>query len=1227
MKMVHSMRLAAWIVSISVCFTPGSLVLFDSSRPMAPPTAAHTDARAGAAFVQLGDARCWETATRRCELHSCAAFRVLFRGFFVDDGRTTRPRCGTVELRAKLMRNNNNGEHDERTTGGFDGRVTGKWNNHDQWRGKGSAAVQNLHRQQKGDGVAPSIRTARVAAPASPSDDVSSLRQILARGNKSWRGSAGKRLGSMKFDAAGRGRARHEFLHEETSKAGLSHAKSGQPVEVKYENSWHPAVIVGLTRPTEVVVQYVGGNEHCREAIDLRSERLRPLKVKGSGTMFRTGDATRLSGVKLQLEWCAQIAADAAERGRPWASVPVVASQSAIGWRRRREDEMWYGSWALSGRRGDGGAGRRTIMLGRLPRDLASFTSLTDLLNALEEARADGLGHFGAKHGVIAMNHIKRLSWQCQREDVALKGRMKDTMRHFAVAAAQGMDRLSSKDVALLLNAVTSVLDVRSECPGLRTQDEAGSASSPSPAAEDGAAPDARTNSRDSCVFWGMFDKASHRLLRLDTLYTAHTMAGVSDADNPGKFTSQGVAMVANALSHAGIRDEPLLHMLASVVMSRLSPHEYTAQSVSLIASAFDRLSFNDSAVFQRLADVAVAVPARSYDGQALSCLLWALSRSGSLCGDTRLLRKTEDMIHQMPLRKWKLPYMCRALQAISSAHAKLVRRRESSSMDMRAGGAAVDEEAKMEQGKRPAGAADGHDVAAVEEALDDVARALFGYVALHVSEGSVELAGGPSCSPTTMAVLAAECVRARERGWLSSSDCGGVLSAVARAVIWLSSTCVHAFSHADVAMLLGAHLRARPPRGAGKVSLPPDYKATAAAKAPNGQRSADSVDAGEEGDRDLWRSMAHVLAELPMNRASASELVAVLQSFAQAGEAGLLADGDKEKQAVVLKFVQRLSTLEVGYISPPQVAAAVVSAARCNMRDEEAVRELAATAARMLTREVESMAPVDVSTANPLETSLVSSGDGGRRGVGGGGGGSGSSSSSGGGGISSSGSGGGSSSSSSSAEKCPFPHHLIPGLHNLKPRPDESTSGLETPLRDDAPVVQRRPAAATAAGFHAHQQERMSQSDIAALVRAVAYLNIPDRHLLSCASTVLRQRASCQQPAVSAGAAAARVEAEARSSAQTVANMAWAAAVMGGVDVTVHEWLGSWLQGASLASLSSEQVHTRLSCSVDGSVCAVFWVLECVCSSPADFVVGVDVRWYFHSFRASTSTHFVCTN
>ena len=164
---------------------------------------------------------------------------------------------------------------------------------------------------------------------------------------------------------------------------GIAHAKSGQAVEVKYENDWRPAVIVGLNNQIEVVVAYVGGNEHCRETIDIRSERLRPMEVKGSGTTFRTLNADEQhakSGVVAQLEWCAQIAADAAEKGRYSATVPLVASQLAIGWqRRRREGEQWFGTWALPDfdtRKGPTGIGGGILLAAQLPKNLASFTSL-----------------------------------------------------------------------------------------------------------------------------------------------------------------------------------------------------------------------------------------------------------------------------------------------------------------------------------------------------------------------------------------------------------------------------------------------------------------------------------------------------------------------------------------------------------------------------------------------------------------------------------------------------------------------------------------------------------------------------------------------------------------------------------------------------------------------------------------------------------------------------------
>ena len=208
--------------------------------------------------------------------------------------------------------------------------------------------------------------------------------QATSQGGTGRRQGSGGRQGSMSRETT---RQRHGFgdvRHEGGRRKGLggiAHAKSGQAVEVKYESDWRPAVIVGLNNQIEVVVQYVGGNEHCRETIDIRSERLRPMEVKGSGTTFRTLNADEQhakSGVVAQLEWCAQIAADAAEKGRYSATVPLVASQLAIGWqRRRREGEQWFGTWALPDlytRNSPTGGG--ILLAAQLPKNLASFTSL-----------------------------------------------------------------------------------------------------------------------------------------------------------------------------------------------------------------------------------------------------------------------------------------------------------------------------------------------------------------------------------------------------------------------------------------------------------------------------------------------------------------------------------------------------------------------------------------------------------------------------------------------------------------------------------------------------------------------------------------------------------------------------------------------------------------------------------------------------------------------------------
>ena len=108
---------------------------------------------------------------------------------------------------------------------------------------------------------------------------------------------------------------------------------------------------------------------------------------------------------------------------------------------------------------------------------------------------------------------------------------------------------------------------------------------------------------------------------------------------------------------------------------------------------------------------------------------------------------------------------------------------------------------------------------------------------------------------------------------------------------------------------------------------------------------------------------------------------------------------------------------------------------------------------------------------------------------------------------------------------------------------------------------------------------ERMKPDEIGALVRAVAYLNIADRRLLHSATTALLKRdADLKKDSeewhegTGAGLRMGDGVYE-RILPQMVANIAWAAAVMGDVEASVHMWLAAHLSGPSLKLLSAEQV------------------------------------------------------
>jgi hypothetical protein len=108
---------------------------------------------------------------------------------------------------------------------------------------------------------------------------------------------------------------------------------------------------------------------------------------------------------------------------------------------------------------------------------------------------------------------------------------------------------------------------------------------------------------------------------------------------------------------------------------------------------------------------------------------------------------------------------------------------------------------------------------------------------------------------------------------------------------------------------------------------------------------------------------------------------------------------------------------------------------------------------------------------------------------------------------------------------------------------------------------------------------ERMKPDEIGALVRAVAYLNIADRRLLHSATTALLKRAAASKKDSEewhegTGAGLRMGDGvDKRILPQIVANIAWAAAVMGDVEASVHTWLAAHLLGPSLKLLSAEQV------------------------------------------------------
>jgi hypothetical protein len=245
--------------------------------------------------------------------------------------------------------------------------------------------------------------------------------------------------------------------------------------------------------------------------------------------------------------------------------------------------------------------------------------------------------------------------------------------------------------------------------------------------------------------------------------------------------------------------------------------------------------------------------------------------------------------------------------------------------------------------------------------------------------------------------------------------------------------------------------------------------------------------------------------------------------------------------------LLQHVSKLGVSDLTPAQIVGAVVSAARCRTREESAIQRLTTTAKLMLMSELEAARPAAPPAAQENAVSTSSAG------------------------------------ASMSAQKCPFPHHLLPAARAASKKSGVSAVEADTKAQSSGGVG----AAADATVLRRQQQHRarqMSREDIGALARAVAYLNIVDLQLLSTATSVLRERSYNFKSKLHNAEGAHREGHEwgggmrgdeVKVWQQVVANVAWAAAVMRDVDTHVHAWIASSLVSPCLEKMSAEQVCT----------------------------------------------------
>lgn len=208
-----------------------------------------------------------------------------------------------------------------------------------------------------------------------------------------------------------------------------------------------------------------------------------------------------------------------------------------------------------------------------MPRSLASFNHLPELVDALEPVLASSAEH-SLEDLVGAMNRIRRLAKR--GTDAALYHRQAVLMKKLSGLVLQRMDRIPGKLLSLAVNAVAEM----------------------------------RGNER-----W---------------MEAAASRAKKVLQEGNGGLDMQAVAVILNGFARAGIRDEVLFGELAAEAcrLAEEQPEAFGSQSVSVMVNAFAKMRIKDSALFERLAAVAMLIPAEEFSAQSVANILNAYAKN-----------------------------------------------------------------------------------------------------------------------------------------------------------------------------------------------------------------------------------------------------------------------------------------------------------------------------------------------------------------------------------------------------------------------------------------------------------------------------------------------------------------------------------------------------------------------------------------------------------------------